>query len=760
MNSALNAFLIQIHGLVQGVGFRPFIYRIAVKNNILGWVENNNEGVTIHAEGSLNQIDHFIEDIYQQLPQAASIHSLQKTEVKTHLYTDFTIRKSSSFSESITEVSPDIAVCDDCLTDLKTQKHRIGYPFINCTNCGPRFTIIRDLPYDRQQTTMESFEMCSICRTEYESILDRRFHAQPVACNLCGPEYRIMKPVQFGIHNSIPEFISKMIDDGKIVALKGLGGFHLICDAHNEHSVKKLRQRKNRDRKPFAVMCKDYNTACKYQYINESERKSLQSWRRPIVLLRNRKHSFAASVSFGLPTTGVVMPYMPIHYQIFEHLVTDSVVFTSGNLSDEPVCIGDSNALSELSHVADIVIGYNREIYNRADDSVVMIVNDRERMIRRSRGYVPSPIQSNLNTEGIFAAGAEFTSTFALGKGKQIIFSQHIGDLQNAETLQFYEESVDRFSKLFRFHLHSVACDKHSSYLSTTFARNLMVPNEEIQHHHAHIASCMAEHKLDEKVIGFAFDGTGLGDDGTIWGGEIFTCDLIDYERKYHFDPVPLPGGDQVTKFPWRTAVSYLYKYFGEPKLHSGLPFLEQIDPNEIIFMIQMIDSNLNVPKSSGAGRLFDAVAAITGICPVSSFHAEAPMRLEAAIEINCKGKYLYHIDNKSIVFYKTFQQILNDIEQNVPVGLISSKFHNTIITIILDLSRKIRKETGLNKVVLSGGTFQNTYLLSLSENLLKDQGFEVFTHEKVPSNDGGLALGQLVIAAKRRENSHKAVPD
>jgi hydrogenase maturation protein HypF len=756
VNSISKAFLIHIRGLVQGVGFRPFIYRIAINNKIRGWVENNNEGVSIHAEGSDNQIDNFIKDISSQAPQAASIHSLQKTEVPFQRFKDFIIQKSSSFSESITEVSPDIAVCDECLEDLKSQKHRIGYPFINCTNCGPRFTIIRDLPYDRHLTSMEPFEMCGNCRAEYENILDRRFHAQPVACNHCGPEYRILKPVQSDNNDSISEFIAKMIDAGKIVALKGMGGFHFVCDGHNELAVQTMRQRKHRDRKPFALMCRDYKTVCKYVTVNPSEKKSLISWRRPVVLLHNHEHSFAASVSYGLPSTGIVMPYMPIHYQIFDHLLTDSVIFTSGNLSDEPVCIDDSIALDELTQVADIVIGYNREIHNRTDDSVVMVVNDRERMIRRSRGFVPSPIQSSLNTEGIFAAGAELTNTFALGKGTQIIFSQHIGDLQNAETLAFYEESVERFSRLFRFHLQAVAFDMHPSYLSTVFAKKLNVPHFEIQHHHAHIASCMAEHGLDENVIGFAFDGTGLGDDGTIWGGEVFTCDLSDYERKYFFDPVPLPGGDQVTKYPWRTAVSYIYKYFGEAKLHSGLPFLDKIDPKDLVFITQMIDSGLNVPKSSGAGRLFDAVAAITGICPVSSFHAEAPMRLEAAIESNCKGRYLYMIDNKCIVFYKTFQQILNDFEQKVSVGKISAKFHNTIISLILDLSRKIRTETGLNKVVLSGGTFQNRYLLSLSENLLKDQDFEVFTHETVPSNDGGLALGQLAIAAKRREKMNE----
>jgi hydrogenase maturation protein HypF len=750
VNSNHKACLIQITGLVQGVGFRPFIYRIALNNNILGWVENNNEGVTIHAEGTELQIDHLIQDIYSQAPLAASIASLIKTEAKSECFIDFSIKKSSSFSQSITEVSPDIAVCDDCLNDLSTQIHRLGYPFINCTNCGPRFTIIKDLPYDRHLTTMHPFEMCPVCKNEYENIFDRRFHAQPIACNNCGPVYRVENSERPVKTTDIPAFIANEIENGKIIALKGFGGYHFICNAHDEQAVSTLRKRKQREKKPFAVMCKNMQIVKEQFELNNKEEEILDSWRRPIVLLRN-KIPMAPSVSMRLNTTGILLPSMPIHYQLFDKLETNSIVFTSGNMTDEPVCITDSIALDELSKVADIVVTYNREIHNRADDSVVFVVHEKERIMRRSKGYVPSPVLTTLNTEGIFAAGAELTNTFALGKGNQVILSQHIGDLKNAETMEFYEESVERFSKLFRFENQFVACDSHPDYLSSNFARSLGFPTIEIQHHHAHIASCMAEYGLNEKVIGFAFDGTGYGDDGTIWGGEVFIADFQAYERKFHFDPVPLPGGDQVTKYPWRTALSYLYKYFGEPLLYSGLPFLEKVEKQEILLLTQIIDAKINCPLSSGAGRLFDAVAAITGICTHASYHAEAPMLLESIVVSDCKGKYLYQIEDKTIVFYKMFHQILNDIQNKTEISLISTRFHNTIVAMILDLARRLRKETNINKVVLSGGTFQNKYLLGLSEQLLKSEGFEVYSHEKVPSNDGGIALGQLAIAASYR---------
>ncbi|PKP53987.1 MAG: carbamoyltransferase HypF [Bacteroidetes bacterium HGW-Bacteroidetes-1] len=750
------AWIIHIKGLVQGVGFRPFVYRMALQNHIKGWVENSNEGVTIHVEGILPQQELFLKNLKQQAPQAAIISEISVSETAPKNYLSFKIRQSHNFSDAITEVSPDIAVCPECLLDMKKQPHRIGYPFINCTNCGPRFTIIRDLPYDRDHTTMEPFEMCPVCRNEYNTILDRRFHAQPIACKSCGPKY------SFLIHEDnelmikqIPENraaqeLAEYIDSGRIVALKGLGGYHLVCDANNEDAVKSLRLRKNREGKPLAVMAGSIANVKKHFTITNIEENSLSSWRRPIVLLTEGK-PFSASVNNGMKTTGVLLPYMPLHYQLFEHLKTDAIVLTSGNISDEPVTISDAEAIMKLGRVADVVVRYNREIHNRADDSVVFIASGTERMLRRSRSFVPSPIALNQQTEGIFAAGAELVNTFAIGKENQVILSQHIGDLKNAETMIFYEESFQRFSKLFRFQPTLVACDSHPDYLSSQFARSLGIETMEIQHHHAHIASCMAEHGLDEKVIGVAFDGTGYGDDGTIWGGEFLLCDLIDYERSYYFDPVPLPGGDKVTHEPWRTAVSYLYKYFGKKIFEDPLDLLKIIEPEHLELLLQAIDMDINCPVSSGAGRLFDAVAALSGVCTHSSFHAEAPMRLEAVMAANCRGKYVFDIEGSKIVFWKLFYLLMKDLHAKVAVSEISAKFHNTMVVLILTVVKKMRLETGINKIVLSGGSFQNRYLLEKSEELLKEAGFSVFTNRKAPSNDGGIALGQMAIASKRR---------
>lgn len=736
--------------MVQGVGFRPFVYRMAQKNHVVGWVENNNEGVTIHAEASDLELERFISDIRSLAPKASRIESVRVSAAESNGFQDFTIRKSENLSDAVTEVSPDIAVCEECLADMKLQSHRMDYPFINCTHCGPRFTIIKALPYDRHLTTMQPFSMCPLCRHEYENISDRRFHAQPVACSNCGPSYFIDSQNNKLIVHDPAQHLGQWIDQGSIAALKGLGGYHLLCSAENETAVARLRSRKQREGKPMAVMVPDVETAKKLFELSEDEADLMQSWRRPIVLLRN-KIPLAPSVSMGLNTTGVMLPYMPLHFLLFGQMKTQAIVMTSGNLSDEPVAIDDADANNRLSSVADHIMGYNREIHNRADDSVCLIVNGRERLIRRSRGYAPAPLPVALDCEGIFATGAELVNTFALGKDKQAIMSQHIGDLKNAETLAFYEEAFSRFSSLFRFKPSLVACDSHPDYLSSQFARNLNLKTIEIQHHHAHIASCMAEHSLDEKVIGIALDGTGYGNDGTIWGGEIMVADLTGFDRKYYFDPVPLPGGDQVTHEPWRTAVSYLYKYFGPEMISGNLPFLQQIDPNRLDMVHQMLFKNINCPMSSGAGRLFDAVAALTGLCTKSLFHAEAPMRLEAAIKTNCKGKY--HVDyvGKQIVFQAMFHQIISDIKHGITVGEISAKFHNTVSSIILTVARRLREETGTEKIVLSGGSFQNRYLLGLTEQILNDQRFSVFAHHQAPSNDGGIALGQLVIAAKHR---------
>jgi hydrogenase maturation protein HypF len=735
---------------VQGVGFRPFIYRLAHRHRLTGWVENRNDGVFIKAEGDAGAVDSFIRAITAEAPLASSINHVAVEEALEEGFADFRIVKSSNTSDKVTDISPDIAVCLDCLEDLKIQPHRIDYPFINCTNCGPRFSIIKDLPYDRHRTTMEPFRMCDTCRKEYEDVLDRRFHAQPVACSVCGPEYElIVAERRVKSFQEILAEICSLLEGGKIVAIKGIGGFQIACDAQNEEAVNRLRERKVREGKPFAVMFRNVEALQEYVHLYPEEKKSVQSWRKPIVIAMEKKR-LASDVSVGFRTIGAMLPYMPFHYLLFEKLKIPAIVLTSGNLSDEPIVIDNREAVEKLNRIADAVLVYNREIYNRTDDSVVFSVNEKERLIRRSRGYAPQPVNLQLNVDGIFAAGAELVNCFCIGKGNQAILSQHIGDLKNLETLEFYIESFERFKTLFRVSPELVVCDMHPDYLSTRFAKDMKIPMVEVQHHHAHIASCMAEHNLDEKVIGVSMDGTGYGDDGNIWGGEFFVCDLEGYERKFHFEYVPLPGGDSVTKEQWRTAVSYLYKIYGKDFLKLEIPLIQNLDKDKADLIVQAIDKRINCPLSSSAGRLFDAVAAILNVCAVSKFHAEAPMRLENVASGTIETGYPFDFGDV-ISFEPTIREIVEDLLENVKIAVISAKFHNTIINVIFAVVSQIRKETGLNKVALSGGTFQNKYILSRLELILAREKFELFSQCKIPSNDGGIALGQLAVAAKRR---------
>lgn len=747
----IHTYLIEVKGLVQGVGFRPFIYRLANEHKLQGWVRNTNENVLICINSVEDALIGFVNDIRQKAPPASEIVSVEYQITEPQECSDFRIIRSRNVSDEITEISPDIAVCEDCLNDMRSQEHRIDYPFLNCTNCGPRFTIIRDLPYDRANTTMSGFIMCEKCKSEYEDPGDRRFHAQPIACNNCGPEYELIIKRNYirGISNIIKEN-SYLIDDGKIVAIKGQGGFHLACDALNEEAVTRLRRSKFREGKPFAVMFRDADVVKEYAVMGSSEEKELKTWRRPIVILRTKK-SLAFSVSEGLNTIGCMLPYMPFHYQLFRHLKTPVIVLTSGNLSDEPIIIDKEKAINVLEPVTDAILNYNRDIYNRTDDSVLIMVNDIPRLLRRSRGYVPNPVRLALDVDGILATGAELVNCFCLGRRKDAILSQHIGDLKNYETYSFYVETIDHFRKIFRLKPELVAHDMHPDYLSTRYAAGTGLKRIAVQHHHAHIASAMAENGIDEKVIGVSFDGTGYGDDGNIWGSEFLVCDFSDYTRYKHFEYKKMPGGDAVTSEPWRMAVSYLYSFMGERFLDLNLPFLRNISSKNLKIILKMLKDNLNAPLTSGAGRLFDSVTALLNICVQSTFHAEAPMRLESVITEGIKDYYLFNDDN-DIVFKETFRGIIDDIHKGIPEGIISAKFHNTIINVIETTVKKIRQETGLNKVVLSGGTFQNRYLLANLEPALTNSGFKVYAHSRIPSNDGGIALGQLVIAARRRE--------
>ncbi len=744
-------YIITVSGLVQGVGFRPFIYRLANESGLEGWVLNTNENVRIGLQAEPAVLDDFIDRVRQKAPPASEIGEIHYEMAPPEAFTGFRIIKSENLSEAVTRVSPDIAVCQDCLVDMKEQTNRLAYPFLNCTNCGPRFTIIRDLPYDRARTTMKEFAMCTDCRNEYGDILDRRFHAQPTACSICGPEYTLVQGTER--ISGIQEIISRtaqLVKGGGIVAIKGLGGFFMACDALNQDAVKRMRDSKQREGKPFAVMFSGLEEAGRYCEISDTEASLLSSWKRPIVILKE-KNGLAPGVSNGFASIGAMLPYMPFHYLLFEQIKSRVIVLTSGNLANEPIIIDNRQAEDILGRVSDAVLHFNRDIHNRCDDSVAMVIGDQSRMLRRSRGYVPNPIHTASSVEGIFAAGAELVNSFCLGKGNQAILSQHIGDLKNFETMTFYRETVERFGSLFRLEPELVACDLHPDYLSTRYARELGLPTVAIQHHHAHIASVMAEHGVTEPVIGVSFDGTGLGDDQQIWGSEFLVCDLSGYKRLAHLQYIPMPGGDMATQEPWRMAVSYLHGIYGRELLDMDLPFMRKLNLVTVEQVLQAIEKNINCPLTSGAGRLFDAVAALLDLCSRSSFHAEAPMRLENLVNPRIQEAYSYD-DGAEISMAPAFRAMVDEVMRGEDVGLISTKFHNTIAAIIVNRVTKISHESGIRTVALSGGTFQNRYLSSRVESDLADLQFRVLVPRQLPANDGGIALGQLVIAARKRE--------
>ncbi|MBN1158274.1 MAG: carbamoyltransferase HypF [Bacteroidales bacterium] len=741
---------IKVRGLVQGVGFRPFVYRLALRHKLKGWIANGTDGVEIRIEGRKSSVPSFLEALRHQAPPASHIDEISAEEDVPEGLNDFRILASIDLTDETSEISPDIAVCSDCLQDLKKQEHRHDYPFINCTNCGPRFSIILDFPYDRSNTTMQSFMMCPLCRKEFEEMSDRRFHAQPVACRHCGPEYSLhMNGRMIREFNQILDLISTMLSGGKILAVKGLGGYHLMCDALNEKAVGRLRRSKKHEGKPFAVMFRDPETIREYVWLSPAEEKILCSWQRPIVILKNRK-TLAHSVSLGLNTTGVFLPYMPFHHLLFERIRQSLLVLTSGNLAEEPIVIEDQQALSALAGISDAVLTYNRDIYNRTDDSVVRVINDKPSITRRSRGYVPVPVKMPFQVNGIFAAGAELVNCFCIGKNDRAYMSQHIGDLKNAETFEFYTEALDRFKKIFRISPHLAVADLHPDYLSTRYVHNMGLPVAEVQHHHAHIASCMAENALDEPVIGLALDGTGYGTDGQLWGSEFLVCDYHDFERYCHFEYMVMPGGDKAAEEPWRMGISLLYQAFGLDIPDTGLPIIRNIGMERIGQLTEAIDKKINCPLSSGAGRLFDAVAAITGICLHSRHHAEAPMRLESELDEHCVESYETFATKEHISFRPVIRRICDDLREGISPATISAKFHNTVINCSVDALKRIASETGIQKVVLSGGSFQNRYLSEKLQKKLTRNRFQVYTHSKVPCNDGGLALGQLAVAGKR----------
>ncbi len=725
---------VQLRGIVQGVGFRPFVHRLAEERRLGGWVLNSSAGLVTEVEGPRAALESFVEAVRHEAPPLAWIQEMQVSEVAALGETAFVIRPSVAATGEFALISPDVATCAECLADFTdAANRRYGYAFTNCTNCGPRYTIIRDIPYDRPKTTMAAFRMCPACQAEYQDPRNRRFHAQPNACPACGP--RLSAPVGEA---------RRRLARGEVLAIKGLGGFHLACDARNQEAVERLRARKRRSDKPFAVMVRDLAAAAALCHVSEAEQEALSSTRSPIVILRRGdQFTLPNAIAPGNRTLGVMLPYTPLHHLLFADAPYDALVMTSGNLSEEPIVVSNDEAYQRLSQTADWFLTHNRAIYMRTDDSVVRVFEGRERVMRRSRGYAPQTLDLGREVPELLACGGELKNAFCLTKGRHAILSQHIGDLENYETLEFFEETLRNLKKLFRVEPRAVAHDLHPQYLSTKYAlEKTGLPAIGVQHHHAHIASCMAEHGLSGETIGVAFDGTGYGTDGAIWGGEFLVAGYRGFTRRAHLRYVPLAGGDAAVRENWRAALGYLADTFGADASIEG------VAEERVRVVRRMIASGLNTVPTSSCGRLFDAVSALIGLRREVTFEGQAAIELEMTAQDGEGGRYDFAIEGDGpwqIDFRPMIGEILRDAAA-APVK--AAKFHNTLAEAIVEMCRLIARESALRRVCLSGGTFQNMRLLGATTAALRRNGLEVYLHAQVPPNDGGIALGQAAIAA------------
>ncbi len=746
---------LKVNGIVQGVGFRPFVFQLADQYGLKGEVANTSSGVSIHIEGPPEHIASFEKDLSEKSPPLACIVEIssQRSAVKNHAA--FAIVKSKGQSEMSTLISPDVSVCDDCLSEmLDPADRRFRYPFINCTNCGPRYTIIDDIPYDRPKTSMRYFKMCPRCQAEYDDPTNRRFHAQPNACADCGPHVGLYDNHQNEInqHQDAVKKAAELLQKGYVLAIKGLGGFHLAADAANADAVRRLRNRKLRQEKPLAVMSYDLEAIRQYARVGPEEEKLLTSIQRPIVLLRKKNpNTISEEVAPKNKYFGAMLPYTPLHYLLLQHGF-DALVMTSGNLSEEPIAIDNDDAFNRLAEIADYFLIHNREIYLRSDDSIVRQVAGARRFLRRSRGFVPIPIFLRNKIPPILACGAELKNTICVTKKDQAFISQHIGDLENLPTYEFLKLTIAHLKRILDINPEIIAHDLHPDYLSTRYAMELPADHKiQVQHHHAHIVSCMAEHKLEGTVLGLSFDGTGYGTDGTVWGGEILIVREHDFERAGHLAYVPMPGSAAAIKEPWRMAVSYLQGAYGNDFRNLNLPAMAAIENKKLTIISEMISKGINAPLTSSLGRLFDGVAAICGIRQRVNFEGQAAMALEMAASGDSDSVYEYEWDADGVYRILTepiIRGVVDDVACGIPVGEISSRFHRTLICLFTDLCVVIGKERELDRVVLSGGVFQNSILLTGLTRALEERNFQVFSHQQVPTNDGGIALGQAVVAA------------
>lgn len=750
---------ILVKGRVQGVGFRPFIHRLASSKDLSGWVCNSKEGVLIEVEGTSESIKEFVISIKDQAPAAAIVKNLEEHYMSPVGYSDFKIRSSVSMAGGSTGIVPDIATCRDCVSELFDKSNRrYMYPFITCTSCGPRFSIIESMPYDRENTSMKDFSMCTECRSEYEDSSDRRFHSQTNSCFRCGPEVVLTDDGVNSPYTGISAIKNALVHlrRGEIAAVKGLGGFHLIADPMIPGALQRSRKLKNRPDKPFALMYPDIDCIKRDCEVSETEEKLLNSPEAPVVILKRRKNPLVLSrdlmdlVAPDNPFLGVMLPYTPLHY-ILIYLAGSPVVATSGNVSGEPICIENEEAFERLGAIADLFLVHNRKISRQVDDSVVRIVDDEPFPLRSARGYAPMMFTSDYAQHGSIALGGHFKDTVCVSKDDEIVLSQYIGDLDNTESFISFQNNLNDLVRLYDIVPRSVACDKHPSYLTTMYAEELQCGTFRIQHHYSHVLSCMVEHGLSSPLLGVCWDGTGYGDDNTIWGGEFLLVNQHGYERLAHLRTFPLPGAEKAIREPRRSCLGILYSIHGE-RFPDNLKDLmgDLFTEKELRILLTILVKGLNSPSTSSAGRLFDAVASLSGLCQKSSFEGQAAMMLEFSsdylqtdelYEINIKETF----DTDSAELILDWEPLIKSVAEDLKCGtemkLVSSRFHNTLAESIVDVAQR----TGQRDVVLTGGCFQNKYLLELTIRRLREEGFTPFWNKRVPCNDSGLSLGQLV---------------
>jgi hydrogenase maturation protein HypF len=752
---------ILIKGIVQGVGFRPFVFGLARENALRGHVFNNQAGVLVDVEGECHRIDRFIERIKTDSPPLSLVESVTRLDnLAAQNYADFLIVPSQANGSRSLPISADVATCADCLREMSDPAdRRYRYPFINCTNCGPRFTIIESVPYDRYGTTMRDFEMCAACRAEYEDPADRRFHAEPTACADCGPRlYLSPKPIEGDLLESTRELLL----EGKIVAIKGLGGYHLACDALNPQAVDALRQLKYREDKPFALMAASVAIIKRYCEVSGPEADLLASAARPIVLLdRKPGTGIPAAIAPNVNTLGFMLPYTPLHHLLLDGL-DRPLVMTSGNTSDEPIAYHDTDAAERLGKIADYFLLNDRRIHIRTDDSIVRVVRSKVQgprskvVLRRSRGYAPAPVKTSFTSgRQILACGAELKNTFCITRDDNAFISHHIGDLKNLETLRSFETGIEHFKELFDLTPDVIAYDLHPEYLSTKYAlaREDIETKIGVQHHHAHIASCLADNGACGEVIGVAMDGLGFGLDGKMWGGEFFVADLREAKRIAHLDYIPLPGGAKAVREPWRLAAVYLQRAFGDDFLNLDLPFVDNLDRVKWNTVRSMVSTRTNCPETSSMGRLFDAVSALLGLRSSVNYEGQAAIELEAIADSSTTKSYEFEIEGNIIKSEKVIQQAVEDLLDGRTQAEVSAGFHLGVVNLIGRVALRVRDERNLTRVALSGGVFQNMFLLERVVGALETRGFEVLTHSRVPANDGGISFGQAAVANARLES-------